>query len=323
MAPTSEDAPVRVRAPGKVNLGLSVGARGEDGYHPVVNVLQAVSLVEEVTATPVSPGAGVSVTVSGLHAERVPTDATNLAVRAALLLAEHVGVDPDVHLHVEKSVPVAGGMGGGSADAAAALVACDALWATGLSREDLAGLAALLGADVPFALVGQTAIGTGRGHVLTPVLARGQYHWVLAMQDSGLSAGEVYSTFDEITAGIDRGEPRMPQGLMEALRSGDAVALGAALHNDLEPAAVEIAPELTEPLGVADEAGALGVMISGSGPTVAALARDARHAHEIMAALLAAGVADHVRHATAPVPGARSVAAAARGQGTQGLRGVD
>ncbi|WP_448059270.1 4-(cytidine 5'-diphospho)-2-C-methyl-D-erythritol kinase [Cellulomonas hominis] len=295
---------VRVRAPGKVNLSLRVGPRVADGYHPVATVYQAVSLYEEVVAT-ASPD--VRLTVTGPQAALVPTDESNLALRAARALAAQVGIDEGVHLHVRKGVPVAGGMAGGSADAAAALVACDAFWRTGLSREELHGLAAALGADVPFLLTGQTAVGAGRGDLLTAALSRGEYHWAFAVQDEGLSTAQVYDEFDD----LHDGHALAADGdvaLMQALRAGDARALGAALHNDLQAAALELAPQLAEPLAVAEDAGALGVVVSGSGPTVAALARSRQHALVIAAALMAAGVADSVLTAVGPVVGARVLA---------------
>ena len=297
---------VRVRAPGKVNLSLRVGARQPDGYHPLSTVFQAVSAYEEVVAVPHD---GMLVTVSGLQAGAVPTDDSNLAVRAARLLAERAGVDDDVHLHLVKGVPVAGGMAGGSADAAATLLACDALWSTGLSRDDLVGLAGRLGSDVPFLLAGHTAVGAGRGNLLTPALTRGEFHWAFAVRDEGLSTAAVYAAFDE----LHRDDPPpVPTDaadvpLMQALLAGDATALGQALHNDLQPAALELAPDLAEPLQVAREAGALGVVVSGSGPTVAALARNRQHALVVAAAFTASGVADRVLTAVGPVPGARVV----------------
>ena len=297
---------VRVRAPGKVNLSLRVGRRAADGYHPVSTVFQAVSVYEEVVATAAEV---FGVSASGPQSEAVPTDESNLALRAARAVAERAGVDDGVHLHLVKGVPVAGGMAGGSADAAAALVACDALWGTGLSRDDLLELAAELGSDVPFSLVGHTAVGQGRGHLLTPALSRGEFHWAFAVQDRGLSTAAVYGAYDELrhpdVAPLDD-EQDVP--LMQALLAGDPAALGAALHNDLETAALELDPGLAEPLAVATDAGALGVVVSGSGPTVAALARSRKHALAVAAAFTASGVADRVLTATGPVAGARVVA---------------
>lgn len=300
---------VRVRAPGKVNLSLRVGARQHDGYHPLATVFQAVSVYEEVVA---APHDGLLVTVSGPQASGVPTDGSNLAARAARLLAERTGVEPDVHLHLVKGVPVAGGMAGGSADAAAALVACDALWSTGLSREDLAHLAAALGSDVPFLLAGHTAVGAGRGDLLTPALTRGEFHWAFAVRDQGLSTAAVYAAYDERHRDTPPPAPSDADDvpLMQALLAGDAAALGQALHNDLQDAALDLAPDLAEPLQVARDAGALGVVVSGSGPTVAALARNRQHALVIAAAFTAAGVADRVLTAVGPVPGARVVGGA-------------
>ncbi|AEI11105.1 MULTISPECIES: 4-(cytidine 5'-diphospho)-2-C-methyl-D-erythritol kinase [Cellulomonas] len=301
---------VRVRAPGKINLSLHVGPRQDDGYHALTTVFQAVSVFEEVVARACDERV---VTVSGPQSELVPTDSSNLAMVAVELLARATGIDEGVRLHIDKGVPVAGGMAGGSADAAAALLACDALWQTGLSRAELVELAAELGSDVPFVLQGHTAVGQGRGHLLTPVLGRGEFHWAFAVQDRGLSAGVVYRALDELRAmgdGADVAEPPdldddVP--LLQALRAGDAHALGAALHNDLEPAALELDPDLAQPLAVAQDAGALGVVVSGSGPTVAALARSRQHALVLAAAFTAAGVADRVLTATGPVAGARVI----------------
>ncbi|WP_278235277.1 4-(cytidine 5'-diphospho)-2-C-methyl-D-erythritol kinase [Isoptericola sp. AK164] len=297
---------VRVRAPGKINLSLRVGPVEEDGYHPLVTVFQAVALHEEVTATEVADGVGLSLTVDGPQADRVPLDASNLAWRAAEVLAEHVGTSPDVALHLSKGVPVAGGMAGGSADAAATLVACDALWGAGLSRAELSGLAARLGSDVPFALLGHTAVGTGRGHLLTPAMSRGEFHWAFATRDEGLSTPAVYGRFDEMygttAPPVDVADDN---GLMQALRAGDPTALGAALHNDLEPAALELRPELERTLEIARNGGALGAMVSGSGPTVAALARSRQHALAIAATWTAEDAADAVWCTTAPAAGAR------------------
>ncbi len=294
---------VRARAPGKVNLSLRAGPPGADGYHPLVTVFQAVSLYEEVVATSAED---VTVTVSGEHAEAVPTDGSNLAVRAAHLLARRAGISEGVHLHLDKQVPVAGGMAGGSADAAATLVALDELWGTAASRDDLLDLARLLGADVPFALVGHTAVGTGRGDVLTAAMVAGEFHWVFALAGRGLSTPEVFRTLDALR-GSDHPAPAVEPDveLMHALRTGDPHALGAALHNDLEPAALHLAPELARTMKAAREAGALGVVVSGSGPTVAALARNRAHAQVIAASLTLSGLADRVLTATGPAPGAR------------------
>jgi 4-diphosphocytidyl-2-C-methyl-D-erythritol kinase len=224
-----------------------------------------------------------------------------------LALARSAGVPARVHLHLRKSIPVAGGMAGGSADAAAALVACDALWGLRLDRSELAEIAAGLGADVPFALVGGTAVGVGTGSSLTPALARGRFHWVLALADGGLSTAEVYAAFDRLQADSIRPEPRVSDDLMAALRTGEPARLGRALDNDLARAAVSLRPALRFTLDVGEEYGALASIVSGSGPTCAFLARDEEHALDLAVGLSAAGVCRTVRRAEAPVPGARII----------------
>lgn len=294
---------VHVRAPGKINLALGVGGRRPDGFHPLATLFLAVSLFEDVAA---SRADGPGLTVVGPHAAGVPTDGSNLALRAALLLAEHLGVDPDVHLTVHKGVPVAGGMAGGSADAAAALVACDALWESHVPPAELAELAAELGSDVPFALHGHAATGRGRGEQLTPALVRGELHFALAIRDTGLSTPEVFARFDADHPG-ELPAPRVPDALLLALSAGDTNGVGRALSNDLQEAAFALAPDLEETCAAAAAAGALGVIVSGSGPTVAALAADAAHARVLANAMTAAGVADSAVCAAGPVPGARAV----------------
>ena len=266
---------VHVRAPGKINVFLGVGARHDDGYHALATVFQAVSLYEDVIAHRADD---FSVTVSGVDdPDSVPLDDRNLAMRAAKLLASATDYSGGVALQIRKSVPVAGGMGGGSADAAAALVACDALWGTGLSPSRLHELAARLGADVPFALHGGTAVGTGRGDQLNPALARGRFDWVLVTSDEGLSTPVVYQRLDALRAveGALADDPPVsldvPIPVLQALRSGDPALLAESLHNDLQAAAVHERPDLAETIQIGIREGALAGIISGSGPTVALL----------------------------------------------------
>ncbi|MEO7982164.1 MAG: 4-(cytidine 5'-diphospho)-2-C-methyl-D-erythritol kinase [Sporichthyaceae bacterium] len=300
---------VTVRAPAKVNLGLAVGAPRPDGFHDVATAYHAISLHDELVAAD-GDDLTISVTTAdGLPLDDVPQDASNLAVAAALALAERAGVEPRARLHLTKAIPVAGGMAGGSADAAAALVACDALWQTGLARTELLEIAGELGSDVPFSLVGGTALGTGRGEVLTPVLARGRFEWVVAVADGGLSTPTVYAECDRLRGDLAVLEPRVSDALMAALRAGDAVALGAALHNDLEDAACSLRPELRETLRTGAQAGALGGQVSGSGPSVVFLALGKEHAIDIAVALSATGTCRSVRRAYGPVAGARVVGA--------------
>lgn len=294
---------VVVRVPAKINLDLAVGALNPDGYHSVDTIYHAVSLFDELTVTP-SMG-GITLTLTGDYTDGVPADASNLAVRAATLLARHAGIAAGADLVLYKDIPVAGGMAGGSADAAAALVGCDAVWHTGLDRAELLTLAAELGADVAFALVGGTAIGTGRGEQISPALARGQYHWVLALSEEGLSTPAVYAEFDRRAVGRAHAEPRVSDAVMQALRSGDSAALGSALRNDLQGAACSLRPDLSDLIDVGLEYGALGGIVSGSGPTVAFLVRDHEQALDLSVALTASGACERVRRAHGPVHGAR------------------
>ena len=304
-----------VRVPAKVNLQLSVGPIRDDGYHDLVNVFHAVSLFDEVTA---APSTGVEVAVeaapgSEVAVEDVPADGTNLAARAARLVAARLGVEPAVSLRIRKAIPVAGGMAGGSADAAAALLACARLWDSAdepvLSKDDLLELGAELGSDVPFALLGGTAIGLGRGERLTPALTRGVFHWVFATADGGLSTPAVYSECDRLREahGEKVAWPEVSEELMTALATGDAKALGAALHNDLQPAALMLRSSLRRTLTTGKDLGAIGALVSGSGPTCAFLADSEEHAAELAAALSGVGVAKSVVRASGAVPGATVV----------------
>lgn len=298
---------VRVRAPGKLNLFFEVGGVQDDGYHDVASAYQAVSLYEDVWA---SPSDEFTVSISGtVDVSGVPADDRNLAVRAARLVAQRVGHAGGVHLDIVKHVPVAGGMGGGSADAAAALVACDALWGAELGSAELHKLAARLGADVPFALMGGTAIGTGRGDQLSPALAKGRFDWVVVPSHAGLSTPEVYAHLDELRARPDiAAVPAVPDvdpAVLHALRAADPIALAQHTRNDLQIAALSMRPELRDALEIGEESGALVGMVSGSGPTLAFLALDPESALELQVTLSAAGY--EALHVHGPVAGARVI----------------
>ncbi|MFF1538601.1 4-(cytidine 5'-diphospho)-2-C-methyl-D-erythritol kinase [Microbacterium sp. NPDC058269] len=300
---------VHVRAPGKINVFLGVGGRHDDGYHALATVFQAVSLYEDVIARPADD---FSVTVSGVEdIDSVPLDDRNLAMRAAKLLAVAVDHRGGVALEIRKSVPVAGGMGGGSADAAAALVACDALWGTGLSQTRLHDLAARLGADVPFALHGGTAVGTGRGDQLNPALARGRFDWILVPSAQGLSTPVVYERLDLLREeeGALADDPPLsldvPIPVLQALRSGDPVQLAETLFNDLQAAALYERPDLAETIRQGVAAGALQGIVSGSGPTVALLCPDPETAQDVQSSLREIGL--DPLHVHGPVPGARII----------------
>ena len=299
---------VRVEAPGKVNLFLSAGAPGPDGYHPLTTVFQAVRLIETVTARRQSAQNHGTVTLTLEEPDAaVPIDASNLAVRAADLLAEVTGVNEGVDLLLRKRVPVAGGMAGGSADAAATLVACNALWGTNLPLPELSALASRLGADVPFPLTGATAVGHGRGDLVTPIMTRGSYHWVFALAEQGLSTPAVFRRFDVLPGAGEPAVRDVPEALTAALRAGDVRALADSLHNDLQAAAIDLRPELARVISVAEEAGALRAIVSGSGPTIAALVEDPGSAQRVSRALKASGLVAEVLRADAPVAGARVV----------------
>ncbi|MBX7434732.1 4-(cytidine 5'-diphospho)-2-C-methyl-D-erythritol kinase [Mycobacterium sp. Y57] len=298
---------VTVRVPGKVNLYLDVGDRRDDGYHELTTVFHAVSLLDEVT---VANADVMSLEIFGEGAESLPTDDRNLAWRAAELMAEHVGRAPDVAISIEKTIPVAGGMAGGSADAAAVLVAMNALWELGVPRRDLHALAAQLGSDVPFALHGGTALGSGRGEELATVLARNTFHWVLAFSPGGLSTAKVFAEIDRLRAAQDRTLPprlESPEPVLAALASGDPAQLAPLLGNDLQPAAVSLDASLRRTLRAGVDAGALAGVVSGSGPTCAFLCPSAGAALDIGTELAGAGVCRTVRVASGPVQGARVV----------------
>ncbi|MCV7227807.1 4-(cytidine 5'-diphospho)-2-C-methyl-D-erythritol kinase [Mycolicibacterium komossense] len=295
---------VTVRVPGKVNLYLAVGDNRPDGYHELTTVFHAVSLFDEIT---VRTADVLSLDVIGEGAESLPVDQRNLAWQAAELLAEHVGRTPEVSITIEKAIPVAGGMAGGSADAAAVLVAMNTLWETGVPRRDLHALAARLGSDVPFALHGGTALGTGRGEELATVLARNTFHWVLAFGRRGMSTPAVFREIDRLREvgeppRIDEAEP-----VLAALAAGDPHQLAPLLGNELQPAALSIDPELRRTLRAGVEAGALAGIVSGSGPTCAFLCSSASSAVDVGTELAGAGVCRTVRVASGPVHGARVV----------------
>ncbi|HEY3716660.1 MAG TPA: 4-(cytidine 5'-diphospho)-2-C-methyl-D-erythritol kinase [Jatrophihabitantaceae bacterium] len=296
---------IRVKAPAKVNLHLGVGPVRPDGFHELVTVFHAVDLFDEVVA---SPADGLHLSVTGEGARDVPADESNLAWRAAVLLAEQEGVAPNVSLQIAKAIPVAGGMAGGSADAAATLVACAQLWDTGTPRAALADLCAQLGSDVVFPLFGGTAIGTGRGEVIAPALTTGSLHWVFALAGQGISTAEAYRELDrQRAAGLAPPPLMSADAMLQALRSGDASRVAAALSNDLEPAALALAPTLRRTLDAGRELGALRGIVSGSGATCAFLCSDAEAAIRLAAALTAEDVCRTTRVASGPAPGATLV----------------
>jgi 4-diphosphocytidyl-2-C-methyl-D-erythritol kinase len=333
---------VTALAAAKINLALRVGSRRADGYHPLNSLFHAVDLFERVAVGPAGT-ARDELAVTGLGADLVPSDQSNLALRAAALLRREYGPRPPVRLSIDKAIPVAGGLAGGSADAAAALVALNAWWGLGLGSARLIELAAELGSDVPFAVLGGNAIGQGRGEILRPLPAPGALEWVLVTSAEGLSTPQVFARFDAMSAAIDNSfqlvsdsarrpikrsapgaapgrdsgaatdsasgagsgtdsragvestadagpggglaPPPIPEELLAGLAAGDPAQIGAALANDLQAAALSLRPDLGHVIGQALAAGALGAVVSGSGPTVACLAASAAEAERLAAAL--------------------------------------
>jgi len=296
---------VTVRVPAKVNLQLSVGPRESDGFHNLVTVFQAISIYDDITVTFAQAKSGVSISISGDQRHGVPADESNLAMKAIALMAKEYDLVIDAHLEIKKSIPVAGGMAGGSADAAAAIVAIDYLYSLGMSREEMSEVAAQLGSDVPFMLSGGTAIGTGHGDQLTAALSRGTYHWVLALSSVGLSTPAVYGECDRLRSELEIAEPATNEQLMQALLAADPKAVGAHLVNDLQAAACSLRPALRLVLDVGQEYGALGALVSGSGPTVAFLVSDEEAGLDLAVALTASGVVGSVARAYGPVAGAK------------------
>ena len=298
-----------VRVPGKINLQLSVGPLQRNGFHSIATVFQAVSLCDDVKVT-VSDSEKIQLSVTGKNSDHIPLDNTNLAFKAAKIMQRKFEITDGFSISLSKEIPIAGGMAGGSADAGATIVAIDHLYSLGLKRNEMEKIGAELGADVPFTISGGTAIGTGKGEQITPVLARGSYFWVLALSSSGLSTPAVYNECDRLREGLQVAPPHVSDSLVQALSSGDAVALGKSLSNDLQPAACSLKPALRLILDVGMDYGALGGLVSGSGPTVAFLAENEDHALDLVVALTSSGVVGNVVRASGPVPGARVIESA-------------
>jgi 4-diphosphocytidyl-2-C-methyl-D-erythritol kinase len=264
---------ITASAPGKINLYFAVGPKLENGYHEVCSVYLALNLREEVSVTKATDlKIGVSGTINNL--ESVPTDESNLVVKAAKLVTEET-----LSFGIQKQVPIAGGMGGGSADAAASLMATSELFGTELPANSVA-----LGADVPFALMGGVALGTGVGENLTPLPMHGKLHIVLIPSEGQLSTPVVYNHLDELresAALVPDSAPTEPTELIEALKHGHVEEVAKHAHNDLQWAALSLKPELQDTIDRAKAAGALAAMVSGSGPTVFAIAKDEISANKI------------------------------------------
>lgn len=298
---------VIARVPAKVNLQLAVGPLGNDGFHEVTTVFQAISLFDDVTVETAAENNGISIQVTGQTSTGVPSDSSNLAVKAATLMIKNYDLPNDINIKLKKEIPVAGGMAGGSADAAGVIVGLDSLFELGLSRDEMEMVGSKIGADVPFSICGGVAIGTGRGDQITPALFKGSYNWVLALSGQGLATPSVYAECDRLREGLSISTPVVSEQLMQALRAGDAKGLGKSLSNDLQPAACSLRPALRLVLDVGLDYGALGGIVSGSGPTVAFLVKDDEHAMDLTVALSSSGVISSVVRATGAVAGARII----------------
>ena len=298
---------VVARVPAKVNLQLAVGPLGNDGFHEVTTVFQAISLFDDVTVATAPENNGISIQITGQTSTGVPSDSSNLAVKAATLMIKKYDLPNDLNIKLKKEIPVAGGMAGGSADAAGVIVGLDSLFELGLSRDEMEMVGSKIGADVPFSICGGVAIGTGRGDQITPALFKGSYNWVLALSGQGLATPSVYAECDRLREGLSISTPVVSEQLMQALRAGDAKALGKSLSNDLQPAACSLRPALRLVLDVGIDYGALGGIVSGSGPTVVFLVKDDDHAMDLTVALSSSGVISSVVRATGAVAGARII----------------
>ena len=296
---------VEIQVPAKVNLQLSVGPKKADGYHEVVTVFQAISLMDTLK---ISHADQFGISIKGDYTNGVPLDQSNLVYKAVELMSEKFDTDKTIEIEITKSIPVAGGMAGGSADAAATLLGIDALYGLGLSKDELGEVARSLGSDVPFMLHGGTAVGRGHGDEITPALSRGTYHWVIAVSSSGLSTPAVYGECDRLRTGLDIKDPSLNDELLQALLSGDSTRVGKSLNNDLQAAAISLRPALRLILDTGQEYGALGGIVSGSGPSVAFLVADEDHSLDLAVALTSSGVVGSVARAQGPVSGAKVIA---------------
>jgi 4-diphosphocytidyl-2-C-methyl-D-erythritol kinase len=301
--------PLTVRAPAKINLLLGVGAPRPDGFHTLVTVYQAVSLYDDLTVQPADEAAGVSVSTevaSYIDSSQLPAPGRNIVDRAAAALAGLHERPIAGAVRVDKSIPIAGGLAGGSADGAAALLALDRWHDLGTSDDDLLELAAGLGSDVPFALVGGSALGEGHGEVVTRIDDHGSWWWVVVPSAVGMSTPEVYRHYDEVRPDAPE-VPGPPDEVVAALAAGDVRRLAGALHNDLEQAACDLRPDLARLIVEGVDAGALRGLVSGSGPTCVFLCESAEHARAVAGAFQSSDESRVALVAHGPVAGAHVV----------------
>lgn len=267
------------RAHAKINLFLRVLGRRDDGYHDVESLVLPVSLVDTITLRPIEDGARWVVT-TGPAAEGVPEGEDNLALQAAEGLAARYGKDRGALIELHKRIPVAAGLGGGSADAAATLLGLNDLWRCRFSLEELSEIGGAVGSDVPALLHEGPVLVEGRGERARPVPVKRTW-WVLHPLRFTVSTPDAYRWWDD-----DPGSTGPePAPVIDAAGRGSAEEIGPLLFNDLEPGVVRRHPEVARSHERLLAGGALAVLMSGSGPTVAALARDEGHAREISRAV--------------------------------------
>lgn len=297
---------VSVRVPAKINLQLAVGPLDAAGYHEIATIFQAVSLYDEVTVSKVKPGSE-HLSISGEGADDLPVNQNNLAFKAIREIAKYVEHPINARIHIDKSIPIAGGMAGGSADAAAVLIAVNQLWQLNLTSEQLTTIASEIGSDVAFLLFGHTQMGLGRGERLNPVLTRGELNWVIATSSGGLATGEVYKTCDTLREGKETVEPVINNELIKALAAGEVKKVASNLSNDLQEAALKLKPELKNLLKAGEDFGAIGSLVSGSGPTCIFLIENKKAAENLVIDLAGSGLAKNVFLASGPVAGAKII----------------
>lgn len=298
---------VTVRVPAKINLQLSVGPLKNTGYHEIATIFHSISLFDEVTVSKVKSGSE-HLSISGVGASELPVNQDNLAHKAIREVAKYVEHPINARIHIDKSIPIAGGMAGGSADAAAVLVAVNYLWKLDLDSEQLVKIASQVGSDVAFLLIGNTQMGLGRGEKLTPVLTRGEFNWVVATNRGGLSTSEVYKVCDELRANQEVAAPEINKNLVQALAGGNVNQVAQNLSNDLQIAALKLKPELKHLLQAGEEFGALASLVSGSGPTCIFLSETKNTAQNLAVDLSSSGLCKNVLVASGPVPGAKILA---------------
>ena len=271
-------APIHRTASAKLNVFLRVLAAREDGYHDLESLVVPISLADRVTVT---PDDRLRVETRGPErlAGAVTEGGLNLALVAALALADACPDAGGAHVEIDKRIPVAAGLGGGSADAAATLDALNELWGCGLDRGTLVDVAERIGSDVPAMLAGGPVLMSGRGELLAPA-ACASYWWVVVSLGFGVRSPDAYRWWDE-----DGGSPGPdPDLVLRAAAAGDPGALGPLLFNDLEPSVVRRHPGVGAAKALLLDRGALGALMIGSGSSVAGLARDRGHAEALASA---------------------------------------